>query len=226
MVLYNKDSKLSEAVLANPQLIPVVNRLGVSLGVGDSSVWSICAHAHIDPDFFLAVVNTFLNEDYFPSNPRGSFSLGETMDYLRKTTGFYIGVQLPNIERHFASLLARSGSDNNLELLRGFFDEMKRQLTDCLHYDMQTLFPALENGMVPAGFRESFTGHAEAEARLHDLLYFFVVHLRGEYDSNLCMAVVTAIFSLDKDYCQNNRIRTRILLPIMEEMERGAENKR
>lgn len=218
MAHYNKDSKLSEAVMANPQIIPVINRLGISLGVGDGSIGSACVQAHVDPDFFLSVVNTFLDEDYFPANPRGTFTLSKTIDYLRKTSEFYLRVQLPNIDRHFSSLLSRSGEDNNLALLRGFFDDMRQQFSDCMRYDLEVLFPALVSGNVPKDFRLSLSGHAEMEAKLHDLLYFFVVHLRGDYDSNLCMAVVSAVFSLEKDYSQNNRIRNRILLPIMEEM--------
>ena len=35
MAVYNKDSRLSEVVMAHPSIIPVINRLGVSLGVGD-----------------------------------------------------------------------------------------------------------------------------------------------------------------------------------------------
>ncbi len=33
MAVYNKDSRLSEVVMAHPSIIPVINRLGVSLGV-------------------------------------------------------------------------------------------------------------------------------------------------------------------------------------------------
>ena len=51
MGLYNRETKLSTAILEHPQLIPVVNRLGIMLGVGDMSIGSICANAHIDPDF-------------------------------------------------------------------------------------------------------------------------------------------------------------------------------
>ena len=95
---------------------------------------------------------------------------------------------------------------------------MSRGLGDVYKRQLEVLFPALIAGDVPEDFRSSLSGHAEMEAKLHDLLYFFVVHLRGDYDSNLCMAVVSAVFSLEKDYSQNNRIRNRILLPIMEEM--------
>lgn len=58
-------------------------------------------------------------------------------------------------------------------------------------------------------------GYMEVEEKLHDLLYFFVEHLRGNYDANLCTAVVSAVFSLERDLCQNNRIRSRILLPLI-----------
>jgi len=224
MAVFNKESKLADAVLTNPQLIPVINRLGVSLGVGDSSIGSICANAGIDTVFFLSVVNTFLDEDYFPVNPRGTFTLEKTVDYLEKTSRFYQMVQLPNIERHFNSLLIRSGKDNNLVLLQKFFIEMKNQLSDCLSYETETFFPSLKAGKAGVGKDKLAAGYAEVEEKLHDLLYFFVVHLRGDYDRNLCMAVVTAVFSLEKDYRQNNRIRNRILFPIMEEMLRGGND--
>lgn len=219
MALYNRNSKLAEAILEHPQIIPVVNRLGIYLGVGDSSIGSACEHAHTDPDFFLSVVNTFLDEDYFPANPQGTFTLGKTVEYLRKTAMFYRHVQLPNIERHFASLLSRSGADNNLGLLQKFFEDMKKQLVECLDYDDGSLYPSLERGVAPDDMMRSFSGHGEVEEKLQDLLTFFVVHLHGDYDRNLCMAVVTAIFSLDRDYRQNNRIRNRILLPLLQKLQ-------
>ncbi|MDE6399923.1 MAG: helix-turn-helix transcriptional regulator [Muribaculaceae bacterium] len=218
MAIYNKESKLSDAVLDNPQLIPVINRLGVSLGIGDSTIGSICAKAHIDSDFFLSVVNTFIDKDYFPVNARGTFTLEKTIDYLEKTSRFYKMVQLPNIERHFTSLMMRSGTDNNLGHLQTFFIEMRNQLSECLTYETDVFFPSLKKGIVLADMERVLSGHAEVEAKLHDLLYFFVVHLRGDYDRNLCMAVVSSVFSLERDYSQNNRIRSRILFPIMEEM--------
>ncbi len=219
MAVYNKDSRLSEVVMAHPSIIPVINRLGVSLGVGDDSVGAVCAERGIDSAFFISVVNTFLDESYFPSNSRDTFSLEKTIDYLSKTSVYYLRVQLPNIERHFDSLSSRSGTDNNLGLLRHFFPEMRHELVECVNYDERLLFPALRNGNVPSDCNRYVNAHTEVEEKLHDLLTFFVVHLQGDYDRNLCMAVVSSVFSLQKDVSQNNRIRNRILLPIIREME-------
>lgn len=214
MALYNVDSKLSDAIMTHPSLIPVINRLGVVLGVGDKSVGTVCAQTHISPDFFLSVINTFIDEEYFPINAKDAFSMEMTVDYLRKTSMFYRQVQLPNIDRHFNSLIERSGTDNNLQMLQKFYSEMKCQLEQCL-IEEEGYVSGIMKGAHVSGIDSIVGAYGEVEERLHDLLTFFVVHLRGNYDRNLCMAVVTAVFSLEKDIRQNNRIRNRILLPML-----------
>lgn len=215
MPLYSIDTKLSDAIMAHPSLIPVVNRLGVILGVGDRSVGRICEETHIRPDFFLSVINTFINEEYFPANARDAFSVERTIDYLRKTSLYYRNVQLPNIVRHFSSLIERSGTENNLGLLQKFFLDMKQQLEWCLTAEENRIFVELEKEEKPKDIESIIGGYAEVGEKLHDLLTFLVVHLRGSYDRNLCMAVVSAVYSLERDMRQNNRIRTRILIPLI-----------
>ncbi len=215
MPLYNIDSKLSDAIMTHPSLIPVINRLGVSLGVGDRFIGRICEQTHIPPDFFLSVINTFIDEEYFPVNASDAFSVEMTIDYLRKTAWFYQNVQLPNIVRHFSSLIERSGTENNLALLQKFFFDMKQQLEWCLRHEEDQIFKELERGEMPKDIEAITDGYAEVGEKLHDLLTFLVVHLQGYYDRNLCMAVVSAVFALEKDMRQNNRIRTRILVPLI-----------
>jgi len=210
-VLLTKDSKISEAIFKDPSILPLLARYDISLGVGDATVSQVCAEHGIGVDFFLAVVNTFLNEDYFPGeDARRKFTMEEIRNYLLKTDRYYSMVQLPNIERHFNSLIRCSGGEgNNLELLRRFFLEMKGEFESAIESDAVVL------GNAPADSYNSLsvTSRAEVEEKIADLLAFFVLHLRGNYDRNLCTAVVTAVFMLDKDVRQNNRIRSRILSP-------------
>lgn len=214
MTLLDKETRLADALMEFPELIPVVDRLGVSPGVAEKSVETICCENSVDPDFFLAVVNTFINKDYFPTNATGRFQLEPTADYLRKTSAFYKKIQLPNIDRHFDSLISRSGKDNNLPMLREFYLDVRNQLEECLSFETTTLLPSLESGIPDPCIKEMITSFTEVEEKLHDLIYFFVAHLKGNYDHNLCNAVITSVFALWQDYLQNNRIRTRILLPL------------
>ena len=74
MPLVYPNMQLSEVVEEHPSLIPVINRFGIRLGLGDKSVKTLCEEHSLDTDFLLTVINTFLNEEYFPSIvPAGSF---------------------------------------------------------------------------------------------------------------------------------------------------------
>lgn len=216
MAIYNLNTKLSDAIMRHPSLIPVINRLGIALGVGDNTIGRICVDAHISPDFFLSIVNTFIDEEYFPLNATDTFSLEMMIDYIRKTSMYYRHIQIPNIDRHFQSLILRSGNDNNLQMLRRFYDDMKAQLVRCLDCEEKILMSLSSGSGDIVDSVPLVDGYREVEEKLHDLLTFFVVHLQGDYDRNLCMAVVSAIFSLEKDIRQNNRIRNRILIPLLE----------
>ena len=58
------------------------------------------------------------------------------------------------------------------------------------------------------------------EALLADLKSIMIKHLSGNYNENLCYAVIFAISSLEKDIKQHNRIRYRILIPMVAAMEK------
>ena len=61
------------------------------------------------------------------------------------------------------------------------------------------------------------------EDKLNDLISMFVVHLRGDYDTNLALAVLFSLVSLKNDITQNNRIRNRILHPLRNALTPNAE---
>lgn len=224
MTLYTQESKLCDIIFRSPEVITVINRFGIYLGVGDKTVGSICDAHGVDAPFFLSIINTYLNEDYFPENILRSVRMDMLVDYLKKTDMYYEQFQLPNIERHFNSLVSHSRSENsNLHLLRKFFIQMKGELLAVIRQDWEETFPTLlrlhECGVTTAedvGICERMAEEDRhpVEDKLADLLSFFIIHLQGEYDINLCRAVVSAIFTLDRDIKQNNRIRSRILRPL------------
>lgn len=227
MKLYNIDTKLCDVVLAESSIITVINRFGILLGLGDKSIREICESNCLDVNFFLTILNTYLNEDYFPEKVLKSFNVEKIINYLKKTNDYYQQYQLANIERHFDYLIMKSDSnDNNLHLLKTFFTELKQELLNRIDYDNNIWFPQLsklspiinESSNSDEIFLNGFniSESHPIEDKLNDLKSFFIIHLRGTYDQNLCYAVINAIFTLEKDIKQNNRIRDRILSPMSE----------
>lgn len=224
---------LSEVVEEHPSLIPVLSRFGIRLGLGDKSVLDICREHQLDTDFLLTVINTFLNEEYFPEKKLQTFHASQIIDYLTKTNHYYLRYQLPNIERHLGSLIATSAPDNqSLRLIGRFFASFKMELTARIEKDDREWFPhcaALSEqlGSRPTGQIKELSITTERtdeedtiEALLADLKSILVKHLTGDYDENLCYAVLFAICSLEKDIKQHNRIRYRILAPMTRAMEK------
>lgn len=224
MPVYTRESKIADMVFRSPEIIPVIGRFGISLGVGDLTVADACRERNVGVNFFVAVVNTYLNHDYSVEGMIDRISLDEVLDYLAHTDGYYMNVQLPNIERHFHLLLSKSEGNGNLPLLMKFFEEVKREMQTSIDNDMKYWFPAFKLADMgikvtyhPDGPSLPYDNRLPVE-KLHDLLTFFVVHLKGDCDRNLCMAVVSAIFTLEKDVRQNDRIRNQILRPMVESL--------
>ena len=105
MALIYRETRLADVIANETSVIPVINRFGINLGTGDATVDAVCRVHNLDTDFFLAILNTFINEGYFPEEKLRGFKASEIIDYLVKTNAYYSRFQLPNIRRHFTMLI-------------------------------------------------------------------------------------------------------------------------
>lgn len=231
MALVTPETKLCDVIIDEPSVITVINRFGIALGVGDKSVRTICGQKGIDTNFFLTILNAYIYESFFPENGFDSFGAQEIIDYLKKTNQSYLRYQLPNIERHFKALIDHSDKNNNLPLLLNLYNEVKEEITKRIDNDNNHWFAEIlrhekdvnpGNLTIKASDADSTTD--SIEDKLSDLKNMFVIHLRGDYDRNLCHAVLFAIISLEKDIRQNNRIRNHILYPLAMALKKASSN--
>ncbi|MDR2140042.1 MAG: helix-turn-helix transcriptional regulator [Tannerella sp.] len=222
---------LSEVVEEYPSLIPVIHRFGICLGLGDKPVEEICRKLNLDADFFLTMINTFLNEDYFPEKKMQGFHISLIIDYLTKTNHYYQRHQLPNIERHLRSFISMSDPDNHsLALIGKIFDSFKNGLIKRIQKDEKEWFPyclALSARQAKEHILATETEGADEsedaiEALLTDLRHIMIRHLTGEYDENLCYGVIFSVTTLSRDIKQHNRIRYRILRTMVTGMEHNG----
>lgn len=209
MKLLGSHMKVADIIFHDPAAIPVLNRVGIKLGVGTGTLAQCCAGLGLDAEFVTAILTVSLNDDEdYPQRILKPLGLGPLCDYLLETDRYYIKVQLPNISRHLDSLIRHSGAEaGNLALLRRFFDDLSSELT-------QRAGKELECGKC---FADDWQAVAD---RISDLLSFFVIHLHGDYDCNLCNGVVSAIFTLAHDLRQTSRLRRHVLHPMLADDDR------
>lgn len=206
MLFLDASSILSEVVEENHQLIPVINRFGVRLGLGDHTIGEICQSFDINTDFFLAILNTFLNEDYFPEKKLQKFDIELVVRYIKQTDAYLIHAQLHNLEKHLNAFLSMSDPNNTqLKVISRLFAEFKSELIG-----------QIEQGMVKGD---------TPLALLTDLKSIIIRHISGNFNENMCYAVIFTIDSFQKDLEKHNRIREKILKPMVEELsDSGLED--
>lgn len=218
MAIITPKNTLNEIITSRPEIIPLINRFGIILGIGDNTVESICKEKNLDCDFFTMILNTYLNENFFPEKTLKSFHVKVIINYISQTYIYYINYMIPNIERHFNLLISNSGNNNNLKLMQHFFSELKNDIKEAIEFDIDKWFPSIlssrEKHTKHIANNNYFNNNSIIEDKINDLKSMFFIHLNGKYDLNLCYAVITAIVAFEKDFKQNNRIRNRILSPI------------
>ena len=196
-------------------MIPVLNRFGIKLGVGDKTLEELCNENNLDSELIITVLNVYLNKDYVPDLLE-SIETESIVEYFQHTVENYIHELIPNIEKHLNAFIVLSSSvmnvDNNhslnnnetdneeLGMLRLLFMKFKERMTNYLKRI--------------ANYDEDFP-----DDLLHDLKNILIKHLSTDYNQNLCHAVIFSIHSFEKDLEAHNRLREKVLQPKVNQLD-------
>lgn len=192
---------MADILSEHNELIPVLNRFGIRLGVGDKSIKDLCRQYDLNSDLLTTVLNVYLDEEYIPDSSLDNVDIESVVDYFQNTVDNYIHDLMPNIEKHLNAFIAVSGSDNcELGVLKDLYVKFKDKMSDYLQKiaDCDEDFP---------------------DDLLHDLKNILIKHISGDYNQNLSYAVIFSIHSFEKDLSAHNRLRNRVLRPKLNQLD-------
>jgi len=231
---FTKGDKLSKLIHTNHFLLPVINRFGIRLGFKDKTVYDICIEKGINEDFFLAIVNTYTNKDYFPETDLMSFSPSLIIEYLRKTHQYYFEYLFPEVERRLARvLIGCEGDCDDLQLVKSFYEKYKEELSNHIVEEEETVFPYVlaitkaheNNTAIDAKYKgysiKSFEQeHTHVDQKIYDLKSIVIKYLKPGYDDNDCNSFLFSVFQFERDLLDHARIEDVILTPKIMEIEK------
>jgi DNA-binding CsgD family transcriptional regulator len=199
----NKNVILSDLLIEHSELIPVVNRFGIKLGVGEKTIEKICQENELNPDFILAILNVYMDESYDPGKDLDKFDVSLIVDYLKRTIENYLQASVPNLEKHFTPFVAMNNGENEeLKLLHKIFYQFKSELADHLQQGLDQ----------PGDYPNEL---------LHDLKNIIIRHISGNYNQNLAYAVIFSITALERELHIHNRLLEKVLRPKLRELDSG-----
>lgn len=194
-------SVMADVLAEHNELIPVLNRFGIRIGVGNKSVQEICTEHQLNTDLILTVLNVYLDENYLPESSLTMFDAEPIADYFRHTVENYLHALVPNIEVHLNALIATAGTDNReMGMIQMLFLKFKERMINYLQKN--------------AEYSDDFP-----DDLLHDLKNILIKHLSVEHNQNLSYAVIYSLHAFGKDLAAHNRLRNRVLQPKLSELD-------
>lgn len=220
MEIFSKNHKVAKLISHNYHLLPVLNRFEIKPGLKDKTVGEICTEKNISTDFFLAIVNTYHNENFFPEDELLSFSPIEIVSYLKKTHKYYIDYVLPKLDLLLDQLI-KSGTSisKDLQMVDVFYKKYKKELILHISDEEERVFPyvikLVETHKKQPGYtiRSFEKEHTNVDEKLNDLKNLIIKYVTPDYDENICNEFLITLFRFEKDIIDHARIEDKILMP-------------
>lgn len=230
--------KLADAIHLDYLLLPIIGRFGIELGFGNKTIKEVCNEKSINLSFFLEILNSYHNKDYFASKELQNYPSTLVVDYLINTHNYYIDIKVPELEQMLHLFLENSSDKNktNNTLITNFFEEYKNELVNHLKQEEHTLFPytfeleeANKSKLVSAAQIEKINqkfiekehdDHNDLEEKLFDLKNLIIKFLPPVRRKDLLEKLLIELFRLEEDLEDHSRIEEQVLVPKIIELEK------
>lgn len=231
-----KDMKLADVIHHDFSLILVINRFGIHLGFGDGTIDEICNEKGVNSEFFLTILNTYHDPQYFPKKHLQSFHSKTLIEYLRSAHQFYLEQKIPEIKNLIFKLTEESDQHKDrYKLALNFFKEYQEELSRHIDREEKLVYPyiyelenAIEGGKAPEelihhmdtySIMDYEDEHDNVEEKLFDLKNLIIKYLPATKNDSISYRILMELFDLEKDLREHARIEDIILVPKVEAME-------
>ncbi|MRT94492.1 hypothetical protein [Ancylomarina sp. 16SWW S1-10-2] len=232
-----KDMKMADVIQMNYMLIPVIHRFGINLGFGDKTVKEICEETQVDLNFFLQLVNTYHDKDYFPKEELQSIPSKDLVAYLKMTHSCYLNDKLSEIEDLIVALQHTESEDKKyILLIKDFYEAYKNEMTEHIIHEEEVVFPYVlaveeicKTGVISEKNQKIYDSfsilkyqdvHDDVEEKLMDLRIIMIKYLTPPLDASLYHKIIQTLFILEQDLSYHSRIENKVLIPKIVGMEK------
>jgi regulator of cell morphogenesis and NO signaling len=120
------------------QVLQLIHRFGIPLGVGDKTIEQVCQEANIDCHTLLTVVHFAMGKEY---HHEGEIHIPTLRLYLENAHLYFMSFQLPRIRQMLLEAINLAGSDNKIPLLIiRMYDEYMEEIRTHIQHENEQQF--------------------------------------------------------------------------------------
>lgn len=227
---YKDTDRMSDIICDDYRLLQVISRFGLSLGVGDQTVATVCAASDVDTATFLSVVN------FIKSNGRTGVServertsVSALMQYLSRSHSYFIGFRLPSIRRKLIESIDCAAPNQIAFLILRFYDEFAAEVARHMEYEnthIHTYVEGLLKGQMPddnTNIRklslEHHGNHAQIEKSLTELKSIVIKYYPSDSNSQLLNDVLMDLYMTEEDLSSHCHLEDTLFTEAVENLE-------
>ncbi len=228
--IYTKRMKVADLLSESNTLLSVLQRLDIKLGFGEVTVEDMCKRYNISAELFLIICSIYSQRDYMPNIESLDINdITSITAYLRASHRYYIYICFPAIHEGIHSLV-KELDEVSRKLIDKFYDDYDNEIINHFKYEEEVVFPYIEklqSGTIPVEKRYSIRqfeeSHSNVNEKLNDLKNIIIKYLDERYSSPQRFELLNAIYSVEKDLRKHSLIENRLLIPLVEKLEKSHE---
>ena len=231
--IYNRRMKMADLVASDISLLSILQRLNIRLGFGEATVAEVCAQHNISAELFLMICNIYSFRDYEPQiDTLGNEDIMSITMYLRASHKYYRTICFPALHDNIHRMV-KELDEVSRRLIDKFYDDYDNEVTSHFQYEEEVVFPYIEKLLndshtTDGEYRISLFGHSHGNVneKLNDLSNIIIKYLNGEYASQLRYEILCEIGNIGNDLLKHSYIENKLLVPLVEKIEKRHEQGR
>ncbi len=221
--LFNENSQLADLLLANINLMHILPRFKIDVGVGESTVKQVCEERNISIPLFLMVCKVYSLDNYTISQATvDRIPVDQLLGYLHNSHTDYIENRVPSVINSIIDITRSSYGSH----FKAFLQKYKEDTDTHFAYEEEVLFPyinALLKGEKTERYniKEFQANHTNILESLNDLKNLLIKYAPREVDFEKKRKVISELFLLEEDLNKHHVIEDEILVALVSVIENG-----
>lgn len=226
---YTGRSKMAVLISENYDMLLLMSRFGISLGVGEKSIQEVCKTHNVDVDTFLYVVNYLLSQtegDNMDLHKR--ISIPQIIKYLINSHTYFLQYRLPELRIKLLKAIDAAPKDV-VYAITTFYDGYTEGVRKHMEYEDKFVFPyatkLIEGEKDPKYSIEVFRKkHDQIELQIMELKNILIKYYTTPAGYQL-HSVLHDIFACQKELADHNNIEDHIFIPAVAKLEQEVAEK-
>lgn len=222
---------MADLIAADNSLLSILQRWGIGLGFGEATVGEICTQHGISTNLFLEICNIYSFRNYTPQiESLDEKDISNITAYLRASHKYYKEKCFPTIHNSIHALVKELDAVSH-RLIDKFYDDYDNEVNGHFKYEEETVFPYIDALLTRTAnsndglysivkFEEN---HSNISEKLNDLKNIIIKYLPRECAQEQRFNILGEIYAVESDLRKHSSIENKLLIPLVEIMEKHNE---